>query len=367
MSICFFIPISWAVFVWLVVWLPSILFSQKYWVSNHPNWLSYFSEGWPNHQPVVVLLSRCISIKTPSRPITSGHIMVLVGNLSTAKMLNGLGKSGSRSNGADLRCSCQLWFMISMDNEPLVHGIFFLYYTYIYIYTWFLRHKKALVCGMYICTCMYIYIYIYVYVWLLLITLGPLRFCNTNRFDPLERKLMVASQFLKSNWFIGLFILPPAKSLRTMQVSSSLGQFSDCRNKSDESCFLHRFTIASPFLLVVLHHKNFVQVSQRLGQCCLKYHVRGLSWVDTCKWTDMHIYIYIYRYTDILGQFWMGRNSSFSLLVWDYLLTRYVFLFSAGFLRLAMDVEIEGFCSQNDLQMVGGFNFPRMDIFCKCP
>ena len=22
---------------WLVVWLPSILFSQKYWVSNHPN------------------------------------------------------------------------------------------------------------------------------------------------------------------------------------------------------------------------------------------------------------------------------------------------------------------------------------------
>ena len=22
-----------------------------YWVSNHPNWRSYFSEGWPNHQP----------------------------------------------------------------------------------------------------------------------------------------------------------------------------------------------------------------------------------------------------------------------------------------------------------------------------
>ena len=22
-----------------------------YWVSNHPNWLSYFSERWPNHQP----------------------------------------------------------------------------------------------------------------------------------------------------------------------------------------------------------------------------------------------------------------------------------------------------------------------------
>ena len=25
-----------------------------YWVPNHPNWLSYFSEGWPNHQPVFV-------------------------------------------------------------------------------------------------------------------------------------------------------------------------------------------------------------------------------------------------------------------------------------------------------------------------
>ena len=23
-----------------------------YWVANHFNWLSYFSEGWPNHQPV---------------------------------------------------------------------------------------------------------------------------------------------------------------------------------------------------------------------------------------------------------------------------------------------------------------------------
>ena len=23
-----------------------------YWVANHPNWRSYFSEGWPNHQPV---------------------------------------------------------------------------------------------------------------------------------------------------------------------------------------------------------------------------------------------------------------------------------------------------------------------------
>ena len=25
-----------------------------YWEFHHPNWLSYFSEGWPNHQPVIV-------------------------------------------------------------------------------------------------------------------------------------------------------------------------------------------------------------------------------------------------------------------------------------------------------------------------
>ena len=27
---------------WLVVWLPSILFSHWYWVANHPNWLIFF-------------------------------------------------------------------------------------------------------------------------------------------------------------------------------------------------------------------------------------------------------------------------------------------------------------------------------------
>ena len=35
---------------WLVVWLP--FFTFLYIGNNHPNWLSYFSEGWPNHQPV---------------------------------------------------------------------------------------------------------------------------------------------------------------------------------------------------------------------------------------------------------------------------------------------------------------------------
>ena len=35
---------------WLVVW-GTFFYFPIYWVSNHPNWLSYFSEGWPNHQP----------------------------------------------------------------------------------------------------------------------------------------------------------------------------------------------------------------------------------------------------------------------------------------------------------------------------
>ena len=35
-------------YFWLVVW--NICYFPIYWVSNHPNWRSYFSEGWPNHQ-----------------------------------------------------------------------------------------------------------------------------------------------------------------------------------------------------------------------------------------------------------------------------------------------------------------------------
>ena len=41
------------IIIWLVVWLPWILFFP-YIGNNHPNWLSYFSEGWPNHQPVLL-------------------------------------------------------------------------------------------------------------------------------------------------------------------------------------------------------------------------------------------------------------------------------------------------------------------------
>ena len=36
---------------WLLVWLPSILFSHMLGISSSQLTNSYFSEGWPNHQP----------------------------------------------------------------------------------------------------------------------------------------------------------------------------------------------------------------------------------------------------------------------------------------------------------------------------
>ena len=44
------------------------LFSQKYWVANHPNWLPYFSEGWLNHQPAMI-----IGMMIHDSPIDSPH------------------------------------------------------------------------------------------------------------------------------------------------------------------------------------------------------------------------------------------------------------------------------------------------------
>ena len=56
--------------LWLVVWLPFFEFSHDYWVSNHPNWLSYFSKGWANHQPDQILIN---VILLPSSP----HCLIL--------------------------------------------------------------------------------------------------------------------------------------------------------------------------------------------------------------------------------------------------------------------------------------------------
>ena len=52
---------------WLVVW--NILYFPIYWVANHPNWLSYFSEGWPNHQPVFNQVATHWFIPGEIRPI----------------------------------------------------------------------------------------------------------------------------------------------------------------------------------------------------------------------------------------------------------------------------------------------------------
>ena len=43
----------------------SILFSHINWEFHHPNWLSYFSEGWPNHQPGVFIFEQDIQLKDP--------------------------------------------------------------------------------------------------------------------------------------------------------------------------------------------------------------------------------------------------------------------------------------------------------------
>ena len=49
-------------YIWLVVWLP--FFIVPYIGKNHPNWLSYFSEGLPNHQPDMYLkLFICICVQ----------------------------------------------------------------------------------------------------------------------------------------------------------------------------------------------------------------------------------------------------------------------------------------------------------------
>ena len=37
-------------------WWSGTFFIFPYIGNNHPNWLSYFSEGWPNHQPVIICL-----------------------------------------------------------------------------------------------------------------------------------------------------------------------------------------------------------------------------------------------------------------------------------------------------------------------
>ena len=43
-----------------------------YWESHHPNWLSYFSEGWLNHQPALHVLEKMSEKPSPVIAIFPG-------------------------------------------------------------------------------------------------------------------------------------------------------------------------------------------------------------------------------------------------------------------------------------------------------
>ena len=58
-------------FVWLVVW--NIFYFPIYWECHHPNWLSYFSEGWPNHQPAWFFVIFTPIIQKPLRKEEKTH------------------------------------------------------------------------------------------------------------------------------------------------------------------------------------------------------------------------------------------------------------------------------------------------------
>ena len=58
---CFLIQIISMGFPSTSGWWFGTFFIFPYIGNNHPNWLSYFSEGWPNHQPdMVFLLSKLV-------------------------------------------------------------------------------------------------------------------------------------------------------------------------------------------------------------------------------------------------------------------------------------------------------------------
>ena len=49
------------IYIWLVVWLPFFIFPLILGISSSQLTKSYFSEGWPNHQPAISIYSMCIS------------------------------------------------------------------------------------------------------------------------------------------------------------------------------------------------------------------------------------------------------------------------------------------------------------------
>ena len=78
----------------LVGGLVAIFYFPIYWVSNHPNWLSYFSEGWPNHQP------DCL--RSTTYLINSGTTSMNSNTFTVVHWLEARGKSMRWKNGKNI-------------------------------------------------------------------------------------------------------------------------------------------------------------------------------------------------------------------------------------------------------------------------
>ena len=117
----------------LVGGLVATFYVPIYWVANHPNWLSYSWEGWPNHQPV---LHVHYWLKDLLTPMTCSTGVTLHPQMNPGWLIR------------DVRSICY-------HNLPLVGSIAVHIYMYIYIFL----HIHT-----YICIYIYIYIYVCIYV-----------------------------------------------------------------------------------------------------------------------------------------------------------------------------------------------------------
>ena len=120
----------------LVGGLVATFYVPIYWVANHPNWLSYSWEGWPNHQPV---LHVHYWLKDLLTPMTCSTGVTLHPQMNPGWLIR------------DVRSICY-------HNLPLVGSIAVHIYMYIYIFL----HIHTYIC-------IYIYMYVYMYVYIVII------------------------------------------------------------------------------------------------------------------------------------------------------------------------------------------------------
>ena len=91
-------------------WLEHQFYFPIYWVANHPNWRSYFSEGWPNHQPDN-LLADC---KFQDENYPSGNQPFSIGNPLERSRYRGpqLGTSSNFSGRVESKALPRVWFQL---------------------------------------------------------------------------------------------------------------------------------------------------------------------------------------------------------------------------------------------------------------